>query len=284
MARPLRLEFPGAIYHITARGNAQQPIFLNDQDRKVFLLVLGQTLKAYNAACHAYCLMTNHYHLMIETPDGNLSQVMKQLNGIYTQRFNRRNRRVGHVFQGRFKSIVVDKDSYLLQLCRYIVLNPVRAGMVCNPGEYPWSSYNATAGSVSIPELLSTDWILRQFGDHRESAQAEYRKFVLAGIGEESPWNELKGQCLLGGKNFLEKLVPYLKQKSTLKEVPIIDRHLHRPELKELFPDEVRTRKSQRNEAIRAAHYEYGYKQKQIADFLGLHYTTLSNILRKTLK
>jgi putative transposase len=241
MARPLRLEFPGALYHVTARGNAQQPIFLNDQDRKVFLHVLGQTLKACNALCHAYCLMTNHYHLMIETPDGNLSQVMKQLNGIYTQRFNRRNRRVGHVFQGRFKSIVVDKDSYLLQLCRYIVLNPVRAGMVTHPGEHPWSSYNATAGATIAPELLSTDLILKQFGEHRGSAQAEYCRFVVAGIGEESPWDDLKGQCLLGGKKFLERLVPYLKEKSALKEGPVIDRHLHRPELRELLPADVRS-------------------------------------------
>lgn len=130
MARPLRLEFPGAIYHVTSRGNARNAIFLDDEDRVLFLACLGAVVTRFGWWCHAYCLMDNHYHLLIETPEGDLSRGMRQLNGVYTQRFNRRHGRAGHVFQGRFKAIVVDRDSYLLELCRYVVLNPIRAGMV----------------------------------------------------------------------------------------------------------------------------------------------------------
>ena len=282
MARPLRIEFPGALYHVTARGNSRNPIFLDDQDRNIFLQVLARSLADYNGICHAYCLMTTHYHLLLETPEGNLSQIMKQINGIYTQRFNRKNRSIGHVFQGRFKSIIVDKDSYLLQLCRYIVCNPVRAGKVDNPGKYHWSSFNATAGRIKSPDFLTTDWILQQFAETRSRAQAEYRRFVLAGTHEESLWKDLQGQCLLGGKEFIEKLVPYLKQKTMLKEIRIIDRKIHRPGLESVFSECSHTNnKALRNQAICLAHFEYGYRQKEIADHLGLHYTTVSNLLKK---
>lgn len=144
--------------------------------------------------------MSNHYQLLMETPDANLSRIMKQINGIYTQRFNRRHQRVGHVFQGRFKSIIVDKDAYLLELCRYIVLNPVRAGMIDDPGRYRWSSYKATAGMIKTPDFLSTDGILSQFAQSRAKAQSRYRRFVRAGKKEASPWKALKGPCLRGGR------------------------------------------------------------------------------------
>jgi hypothetical protein len=225
--------------------------------------------------------MTNHYHLLIETPEANLSQLMKQINGVYTQRFNRIHHRVGHVFQGRFKSILVDKDSYLLELCRYIVCNPVRAGMVHDLESYPWSSFNATAGKTKAPDFLSTDWILDQFAETRSRAQVQYRRFVLDGIHKDSPWKDVKGQCLLGGKQFIEKLSPYLTQKSALTEVPIVDRKVSRPDLASLFSEPTRTDKSRRNQIIRRARFEYGYRQKEIADHLGLHYTTISNIINK---
>src|SRR4030066_2444129 len=167
MARPLRIEYPGAIYHITSRGNARQPIYKDDKDRETFLELLGSVVSRYGWICHAYCLMGNHYHLLIETPDGNLSQGMRQLNGIYTQHFNRRHGRVGHLFQGRFKAIVVDRDSYLLELCRYVVLNPIRAAMVKHVEHYPWSSYPATMGLADCPVWLNTDWLLGRFGKRR---------------------------------------------------------------------------------------------------------------------
>ena len=129
MARPLRIEFPSALYHVTSRGDRREPIFEDDEDRRKFLRVLAETVDRFNWICHAYCLMTNHYHLVVETPEANLSKGMRQLNGVYTQASNRRHRRTGHLFQGRFKAILVDKDSYLLELTRYVVLNPVRAKM-----------------------------------------------------------------------------------------------------------------------------------------------------------
>ncbi|MBD3670659.1 MAG: transposase [Gammaproteobacteria bacterium] len=127
MSRPLRIEYAGALYHVTSRGDGQKDIYLDDKDRRDFLSNLTHVCERYNWVVHAYCLMSNHYHLLLETPDGNLSQGMRQLNGVYTQQFNRTHERVGHVFQGRYKAIIVQKDSYLLELSRYIVLNPVRA-------------------------------------------------------------------------------------------------------------------------------------------------------------
>ena len=155
MARPLRIEFPGAIYHVTTRSNARKAVFRDDADRDLFLDALGEVVTRFRWLCHAYCLMDRHYHLLIETPRGNLSPGMRQLNGVYTQRFNRRHARVGHAFQGRFKAILVERRSYLLELARYIVLNPVRAKMIKNPGRYRWSSYPATVGAVAPPSGIS---------------------------------------------------------------------------------------------------------------------------------
>lgn len=189
MSRPLRITFPGALYHLPRRGNAQAAIYADDADRRAFLDVLTQIVQRYHWFCHAYCLMDNHYHLLIETPEGNLSQGARQLNGVYTQQSNRRHGRVGHVLQGRYKAILVEKDRYLLALCRYVVLNPVRAGMVRSAREYRWSSYRATAGLSAIPELLCTDWLLAQFGGEHSEAQHQYRRFVAEGVKRPAPWD-----------------------------------------------------------------------------------------------
>jgi len=138
MARPLRLEFAGALYHVTSRGDRREEIYSDDQDRQIWLDTLGRACDRFNWVVHAYCQMTNHYHLVVETVDGNLSRGMRQLNGQYTQGFNRRHNLVGHLFQGRYKAILVQKEAYLLELSRYVVLNPVRAGMVKRPEEWPW--------------------------------------------------------------------------------------------------------------------------------------------------
>ncbi len=140
MARPLRLEFAGALYHVTSRGDRREAIFEDDTDRRQFLSVRADVVADFNWICRAWCLMTNHYHLLIETPDGNLSKGMRQLNGVFTQASNRRHHRIRPRFQGRFKAILVDADSYFLELAPYVVLNPVRAGMVRDPGKWPWSS------------------------------------------------------------------------------------------------------------------------------------------------
>jgi REP element-mobilizing transposase RayT len=144
MARPLRLEFDGAVYHVTSRGNARGDIFHDDGDRNVFMETLGKVVNRFNWRCHAYCLMNNH--LVIETPEGNLSKGMRQLNGLYTQGYNRRHRTVGHLFQGRYKAILIQKESHLLEVCRYVVLNPLRAQATDRVEQWKWSSYRATAG------------------------------------------------------------------------------------------------------------------------------------------
>ena len=163
MSRPLRIEYAGALYHVTARGDRREDIYLDDEDRQAWLQQLAQVCRRFNWRCHAWCQMDNHYHILIETAEGNLSQGMRQLNGVYTQACNRRHQRVGHVFQGRYKAILVQKDSYLLELARYIVLNPVRAGMVKDVADWAWSSYHAMLNLKTAPEWLETDWLLTCF-------------------------------------------------------------------------------------------------------------------------
>ncbi|MEO8410361.1 MAG: transposase [Propionivibrio sp.] len=180
MARPLRLEFAGALYHVTARGDRQEDVFLCDEDRLDWLEVLAGVCDRFNWKVHAYCQMTNHYHLLLETVDGNLSQGMRQLIGLYTQRLNRRHRLVGHLFQGRYKAVLVQKDTYLLELTRYVVLNPLRARMISMLEDWRWSSHRCVIGMEAVPRWLDTDWLLGQFAAERNAAQTRYRQFVMA--------------------------------------------------------------------------------------------------------
>jgi putative transposase len=280
MTRPLRLEFPGALYHVTSRGNARAAIYADDADRERFLALLTQVVQRYHWLCHAYCLMENHYHLLIETPEGNLSHGMRQVNGLYTQYYNRRHDRVGHVLQGRYKAIVVERDSYLLVLCRYIVLNPLRAGMVQTAQEYCWSSYRATAGLCAGGALLCTDWLLAQFGADRTAAQRRYRRFVAEGVASPSPWADLQGQILLGSTTFVEGLRPRLTVTRQLHEVTRVQRYADRPALAALFRDSQGLTKAARDRLISTAHIDYGYSLAAIGRALGLHYTTVSKIVK----
>ncbi len=277
MSRPLRIEYPGAVYHVTSRGDARRAIFYDDIDRVLFLDVLASIVSRFHWLCHAYCLMNNHYHLVVETPEGNLSRGMRQLNGVYTQRFNRRHRKPGHVFQGRYKAIVVEKESYLLELCRYVVLNPVRAKAVETPEAWTWSSYKATAGFTDVPEYLAVDWVLSHFAKKRKTAQKHYREFVLAGPSKGRPWDHLKGQIYLGDDPFVLEMKSLIQGSDTLAEVPRIQRYADRPELKELFHG---TGRYERNRAIVVAHVQYGYTLSAIGRFLGIHYTTVSKIIK----
>jgi putative transposase len=278
MTRPLRIEFPGAIYHVTSRGNARRKIFLDDADRDAFLSTLAWVVERFGWICHAYCLMGNHFHLLIETPTPNLSRGMRQLNGVYTQGFNRCYRKAGHLFQGRFKAILVERDSYLLELARYVVLNPVRAKMVKAPENYAWSSYRPTLGLDPMPPGLSIGWLLGQFAKTKLVARQRYAAFVQAGIGQASPWEDLKGQVLLGSEAFVEIMAPQLKASETVAEIPKRQRRLHRPALKRLF---VRMdSKEARNRAMAAAYLEHAYTLTEIGHEVGLHYATVSRIIK----
>jgi REP-associated tyrosine transposase len=179
--------------------------------------------------------MNNHYHLVIETPDGNLSKGMRQLNGVYTQAFNKLHRRVGHVFQGRFKAILVQKDSHFLEVCRYVVLNPVRAKAVGHPREWKWSSYNATAGRGQAHDCLTVDEILSHFGSREAVAKGTYRQFVQAGVCTPSLGDDLKAPNLLGVDGFPETFRPLLAEKRQVQEIPKGQRFAGRPSLAKLF-------------------------------------------------
>lgn len=281
MSRPLRIEYPGAVYHLTSRGNAGQDIFLDDADCEMFIAVLASVVERLAWRVHAYCLMGNHYHLLAETPQPNLSRGMMRLNGVYTQRFNRRHDRTGHIFQGRFKAILVERDSYLLELARYIVLNPVRAGMTGMAGAWRWSSYRATVGEQVAPPWLRVGWILDQFGGSGVLARRRYQEFVTAGLDRTPPWCELRGQALLGTESFMQALAPRLAEAQDAPETPRQQRLAHRPELARLLPASNGQNRSNRDAAIRDAHLRHGYTLAEIARHVGLHYATVSRIANR---
>jgi len=220
MARPVRLEFPGALYHVTARGNERKPIYRDDRDRERFLQRLSETVERYALRLHAYVLMRNHYHLLVETSEANLSRAMRQLNGVYTQDFNRRHRRSGHLLQGRYKAILVDKDSYLLELSRYIHLNPVRVGEVKEAWEFPWSSAAAYVGKVPLPSYLSVAVVLGLFGRRPTTARRRYAAFLRDGVekGVTKPWAAVEGQFLLGERAWIERMKRRLSRKGLPEE------------------------------------------------------------------
>jgi len=271
------LEYPGALYHLTSRGNAREAIFLDDADRRRLLDTLSDVVARHRWVCHAYCLMENHYHLVIETPEGSLSRGMQLLNGVYTQWFNRRHQRTGHLFQGRFKAILVEKESYLLELARYVVLNPVRAGMVQTPRDWPWSSYLATAGYIEPPLYLTVDWILSQFAPDRERAIRAYRRFVQEGRGVRV-WDDLQAGWLLGSTSFVDSLRPRIQEKPLTPEYRQRERLATRPNLEELFAHV--TDKATRDERIHQAVRVHQYTLNEVAAHVGLLYSTISTIAK----
>ena len=213
MARPLRIEFPGATYHVTARGDRREPIFADDNDRAAMLDVLAQGLERFDAAALAYCLMGNHYHFVLQTRQPNLSRLMRHVNGVYTQRFNRRHQKVGHLFQGRFKAILVDSDTYLLAVCRYVELNPVRAALVATPVAWSWSSCRTHVGLAPAPAWLDTQGMHAQLlgracKDPSDTARAAQRYAAL--LGSEPVlqlWPQaLRQQIYLGDDAFVSRM------------------------------------------------------------------------------
>jgi putative transposase len=202
MGRPLRIAYSGALYHITSRGNERRSVFLDDEDRLRFLATLKDYHDRYGTILHAYVLMDNHYHLVMETPGGNLVKVMHGINGGYTGYFNRKYGRAGHLFQGRYKAILVDKESYLVELSRYVHLNPVRARVVKRPEEYRWSSYPGFINKSKARDWIEYGWVLGRFGEDTTIARKRYRVYVHGEV-TESPLKKVYGQVILGGDSFL---------------------------------------------------------------------------------
>ncbi len=253
---------------MTARGNNRQVVFFGADDYRRFLSVLGEVIERYAFLCHGYCLMGNHYHLLVETLRANLSLGMRQLNGLYCRRFNRVHGRSGHLFQARYGAILVEKERHLLALSRYIVLNPVRAGLCARPSDWPWSSFRATIGEEEHPAFLTTDWLLAQFGSSRHQAVAAYRAFVDAPAVDD-PWSDLRAGLYLASEDFVARHAP---PEQLSPEIPFEQRVPLRPTLTEILTTDD-------DEAILIA-YQHSYRLREIADELGVHPSTVSRRLR----
>jgi putative transposase len=284
MARPLRIEFPGAVYHVTSRGDRREPIFEDDEDRINLLSVVAHTMTRFDATVLAYCLMDNHYHFVIHTRLANLSQLMRQLNGVYTQTYNRRHRKVGHLFQGRFKGILVDRDAYLLEVCRYVDLNPVRARMVRDPAKWRWSSYAAHMGVKVAPDWLDTAAVHGYLLGREAKSSADKRKAGLryaahvAAGKDVKLWDEaLAQQIYLGDQEFVERMQALVDPvRAAAKDIPKRQRRATAKPI-QYYLD----RASERDAGIHAAAAEGQHSLTDIAKVVALSITRVSRIVRR---
>lgn len=276
MGRPLRIEFPGAFYHVTSRGNGQKDIFKSEADREKFLAYLGSAAERYGAVFHAWCLMTNHYHLMIETPEGNLSRIMKHINNSYTNYFNIKRKRAGHLLQGRYKAILIEADAYAAELSRYIHLNPVKAKMVPSPEEYKWSSYRFYAEGNG-PSWLSTGFVLGYFGTEQNEQRRSYRTYVMEAVGKKCP-DPLAGSIastILGSEDFVREIRErYLEGRGSDRDIPALRELKQRPDIfkireaaEKAFPEDS---KLARAAGIYLCHRFSGTRLKEIGDLYGI--------------
>jgi putative transposase len=235
MARPLRIEFPGAVYHVTSRGNEKRRIFKNDGDRKAFLAFLAETATRFGWSITAWVLMTNHFHLVLQTPEPNLSRGMHWLNGSYAGWFNHEHKRWGHLFGGRFKAFLVEKEAYFTEVLRYVVLNPVRAGMATSPEKYRWSSYRATAGFDAAPDWLDVNAALTPFAPDVQLGQTYYREFVAAKAGsEDCLWDNVINGIYLGTEPWAKKMRKVVETKPRSTDHPRLQRMVGRPQMHEV--------------------------------------------------
>ncbi|WP_377705154.1 transposase [Pseudoduganella sp. UC29_71] len=250
-------------------------MYLDDKDRLAWLAILARVCKRFNFVVHAFCQMGHHYHLFVETVEGNLSRGMRQLNGVYAQHFNRRHQLVGHLFQGRYHAILVQKEAYLLELARYLVLNPVRANMVQSPAEWPWSSYAYMLGNKEPPEWLDTDSILSRFSSIRIKAVQAYIEFVAAGSGLGSPLLSVSHQLLLGDAEFVERY------REWATDVPLSGLSKTQRRLAALTLEEYKQRYPDRDEAMAKAHFSTVFTMAQIAEFFKVSVRTVSRAVEK---
>lgn len=273
MPRPLRLDHPGAWFHVTARGNERQPIYLDDADRLKFLSLLARARSRFDLVCHAYCLMGNHYHLIVESVTGRLSRAMQYVNGSFGRHFNERRGRVGHLFQGRFKASLIERDTYLLEAVRYVELNPCRAELVSRPELWDWGSFRPRLLLEDVPDCLCTETVLETFGPTRERRR-RYREFVLAGLSNLAVPSRLAEETILGSKEFLSTQAERAREERGRRRVPTAQSHSDRPSLSHLLGD-AHDRQRRRAAAVEACAV-HGYTMSAIADYLGVHYTTVS--------
>jgi REP element-mobilizing transposase RayT len=269
VSRQLRVLFPGALYHVTSRGNERRPIYRTNGDREHFLELLELAIERYRWICHGYCLMGNHYHLVVETPAANLPEGMRHLNGRYAQKFNRRHDRVGHLFQGRYHAVLVEKEAYLLELVRYVSLNPVRKGWCERPEDWRWSGYRALVGLERAPAWLGCGWLLAQFAPNRAQAYARLSEFVRGGIADPKPLPIRAGMYLASDRFLAEKFHGW----NPVEEVPRAQCQPLRPSLEDLF--------ATWDQPIAAAYREWGYSLREIARHIGRHYSTVSRRLQR---
>ncbi|AXA92748.1 transposase [Massilia sp. YMA4] len=275
MTRPLRLEFPGACYHVTSRGDRREAIYRDDSDRLLWLDGLATVCQRFNFLVHAYCQMGNHYHLVVQTAEGNLSQGMRHLNGTYTQRFNRRHQLAGHLFQGRYHAVLVQRGSHLLELGRYVVLNPLRAGLVKSLDEWPWSSHPYVLGRYRAPAWLDVDGLLRQFGPERSRALQAYARFVTEGVGCASPLERAQHGLVLGDDDFVachRTPVPG----ELLREVCKTQRRLFAMSLHQ-YEQEY----PERDRAMAQAYRSTAYTMAQIAEHFDVSLKTVSRAVQR---
>lgn len=277
MSRPVRIEFPGATYHITSRSNIGRTLFLASEDRAIFLNILENVVQRFSWLLHSYVLMDDHFHLVVETPQGHLSRGMRQLNGVYTQYFNRHYRLEGPIFRGRFKSILFEKKQYLLPVCRHVLLNPVRVHTQLDLDLYHWSSYRSTIGASANIAFLHTEDLLSALSKQVKTSRRKFRKYVEAGINEVSPLLGRSNQVLLGSPEFLKEMQPKLQGARKAKRAPKQARR--RRSLLALFRSVESRSRPERNDLIRKAHLDYGYTLMEIGRHLGLHYTTVSKVV-----
>ncbi|MBN2536044.1 MAG: transposase [Spirochaetales bacterium] len=287
MSRPLRITYPGAFYQITARGNEQRPVFKSKRDKEKFLEYLKSASERYNAVIHVYCLMDNH-HLLLETPSGNLPRIMLHINGAYTNYFNVKRGRAGHLFQGRYKAILVEKDEYAKELSRYIHLNPVRAGIVDLPEDYEWSSYSVYIGKHEKPEWLCTDFIHGYFGKTKSSAEKLYKKFVNSLINTEynTPLDEVVGSSILGRLEFINEIKEkYLKGRKSGKYLPALNVLADSVSIDDIHKAVESTYSDDpglgRNIKIYLARSYTGKRLREIGDAFGIGDTAVSQVCRR---
>jgi REP element-mobilizing transposase RayT len=277
MSRPVRIEFPGACYHVTSKGMKGQIVFKDKEDKAAFLNVLDNVVARFDWLLHSYVVMDGHYHLVVEVPGANLSRGMRQLNGVYTQHFNRRHSEEGPVFLGRFKSVLFEKDNYLLPLCRHVVLNPVRLSSPGTLNSYRWSSHRAMSGEIRMPAYLAGNSVLGHFGKREKDNQKKYQAYVKQGIGSDSPLDQRSYQVLLGGAKFLSEMQPILNGERMAKRGP--KQVKRRRSLNALFKNVDAGSRMDRNGLIKKAHVDYSYTLMEIGEHLGLHYTTVSKVV-----